>query len=117
MDQVFITELTIQKVRHLENITIPLSKDHIKHLILTGKNGSGKTSVVEAMAEYLENAFTNEFFEANKKNLGNAIENKNNAVKSGADEAEILKWNHDVCALENKVMQNRKGLDLHLIMI
>lgn len=113
MDQVFITELTIQKVRHLENITIPLSKDHIKHLILTGKNGSGKTSVVEAMAEYLENAFTNEFFEANKKNLGNAIENKNNAVKSGADEAEILKWNHDVCALENKVMQNRKGLDLH----
>ncbi len=114
MDQIFVTELTIQKVRHLENITIPLSKEHIKHLILTGKNGSGKTSVVEAMAEYLQNAFTNEFFEANKKNLSNAIENKNNAVKNGADEAEILKWNHDVYALENIVMRNRKGLDLYL---
>lgn len=114
MDQIFITELTIQKVRHLENITIPLSKDHIKHLILTGKNGSGKTSVVEAMAEYLQNAFTNEFFEANKRNLSNAIENRNNAVKSGADEAEIQKWNHDVYALENIVLRNRKGLDLHL---
>ncbi len=42
MDQLFITSITIKKVRHLHDITIPLSKKGIRHLILTGKNGSGK---------------------------------------------------------------------------
>ena len=46
--EVFITDINIRKVRHLENIHIPLSKDQRKHLILTGKNGSGKTSVLES---------------------------------------------------------------------
>lgn len=67
MEQFFITNLTIKKVRHLKDIFIPLSEEKIRHLILTGKNGSGKTSVVEAMAGYLdiiirgsrENAFKN----------------------------------------------------------
>lgn len=43
MVQIFMTSLLIHKVRHLENITIPLAEDSVKHLILTGKNGSGKT--------------------------------------------------------------------------
>lgn len=114
MDQIFITNLEIQKVRHLKDITIPLSEDHIKHLILTGKNGSGKTSVVEAMAGYLKNVFTNEFFDQNKRSLNSAIEERDNAVQDGTDEALILQLNSDVCALENIVMQNRKGLDIQL---
>ncbi|MCP4214877.1 MAG: ATP-binding protein [bacterium] len=48
-DDVFLTQLSIQKVRHLEKIHIPISTDERKHLILTGKNGSGKTSVLEAL--------------------------------------------------------------------
>jgi predicted ATP-binding protein involved in virulence len=48
-DDVFITDLVIHKVRHLEDIHIPLSKEERKHLILTGKNGSGKTSVLECL--------------------------------------------------------------------
>lgn len=67
MEQFFITNLAIKKVRHLKNISIPLSEERIRHLILTGKNGSGKTSIVEALARYLdiiisesrENAFKN----------------------------------------------------------
>lgn len=67
MEQFFITNLAIKKVRHLKNISIPLSEERIRHLILTGKNGSGKTSIVEALAKYLdiiisgsrENAFKN----------------------------------------------------------
>lgn len=53
MEQIIITDLTIRKVRHLSDISIPLSEEKIKHLILTGKNGSGKTSVTEALAAYL----------------------------------------------------------------
>ena len=60
MDKIFITNLTIKKVRHLKNIIIPLSEKQMKHLILTGKNGSGKTSIVEALAKYLSKIFTGE---------------------------------------------------------
>ena len=45
-EQYFITEISIDKIRFLENISIPLSTTKRQHLILTGKNGSGKTSVI-----------------------------------------------------------------------
>ena len=55
--EVFITDITIHKVRHLRNIRIPLSKDERKHLILTGKNGSGKTSALQSLEQYLTGKF------------------------------------------------------------
>ena len=54
MEQVYITNVEIKKVRHLQNISIPLSENEMKHLIFTGKNGSGKTSVIEELADYLQ---------------------------------------------------------------
>ena len=51
MHNTFITKIHIDKVRHLENFDIVLSDTECKHLILTGKNGSGKTSLLEAMRE------------------------------------------------------------------
>ena len=52
MEQTFLTSVDIVKVRHLKNITIPLSMEKRKHLILTGKNGSGKTSVLDSLAAF-----------------------------------------------------------------
>jgi predicted ATP-binding protein involved in virulence len=49
MQDVFITKIHIDKVRHIENVDIELAKEKRMHLILTGKNGSGKTSLLEAM--------------------------------------------------------------------
>ncbi len=46
MEQLFITDININKLRHLENIQINISQTERKHLILTGKNGSGKTSLL-----------------------------------------------------------------------
>lgn len=60
MEQLFITGLRIEKVRHLKNITIPLSKDCRKHLIFTGCNGSGKTSVLDELAKNLNSIATAE---------------------------------------------------------
>ena len=53
MEKYFITDMEIEKVRHLININIPLDKEQPKHLILTGKNGSGKTSVLLALSNFL----------------------------------------------------------------
>ncbi|MCL2852468.1 MAG: AAA family ATPase [Defluviitaleaceae bacterium] len=51
MEHTFITKIHIGKVRHLENIDIDISNIQRKHLILTGKNGSGKTSLLKAMRD------------------------------------------------------------------
>lgn len=42
----FITKIKVNHSRNIENLTIPLSSDKRQHLILTGKNGSGKTSLL-----------------------------------------------------------------------
>ncbi len=49
----FIKEIRINNVRHLKDITISLDSDNRQHLILTGKNGSGKTSVLDEIANNL----------------------------------------------------------------
>ncbi len=53
MQNVFITKIHIDKVRHLTNIDIALSETERKHLVLTGKNGSGKTSLLEAIRDFV----------------------------------------------------------------
>ena len=49
----FLTKLKIDNLRHLKNIDIVLSETERQHLLLTGKNGSGKTSVIEALRDCL----------------------------------------------------------------
>lgn len=50
----FITSIHINEVRHLKNIEIKLNPEKRQHLILTGKNGSGKTSVLKAVRNHLQ---------------------------------------------------------------
>ena len=45
----FITKIKIEKVRHLDDIEICLSNTERRHLLITGKNGSGKTSLLDAL--------------------------------------------------------------------
>lgn len=52
----------------------------MKHLILTGKNGSGKTSVIEAMVAYLNHVLTDPYFEDRKTWLDNAQKERSLAV-------------------------------------
>lgn len=49
----YITEIKIHKLRHLSDIVISLNPEERQHLILTGKNGSGKTSLLVALQKYL----------------------------------------------------------------
>jgi len=50
-NELFITHIKIHKLRHLKDIEIALSKNERVHLILTGKNGSGKTSLLWAIRD------------------------------------------------------------------
>lgn len=50
----YITEIRIEKLRHLSDIAISLDLEQRQHLIITGKNGSGKTSLLVAVQNYLQ---------------------------------------------------------------
>ncbi|QDO94657.1 AAA family ATPase [Formosa sediminum] len=49
----FITEIKINSSRNIKDFKIPLSREKRQHLILTGKNGSGKTSLLLEINKYL----------------------------------------------------------------
>jgi AAA15 family ATPase/GTPase len=68
MQDTFITKILIDKLRHLSGLTIPLSETEPKHLIITGKNGSGKTSMLEAVRDTIMP------FPQRKKNTGVVVE-------------------------------------------
>jgi len=53
MAELFLQNIDIKKVRNIENFIIPLSAVEKKHLIITGKNGSGKTSLLNSINRYL----------------------------------------------------------------
>lgn len=49
----FIKNIHVNKLFHLENIDIPIANANHPHLIITGKNGSGKTILLNAIADKL----------------------------------------------------------------
>ncbi len=50
----YIREIHIDKLRHLSDIDIVLNPNRRQHLMITGKNGSGKTSLLIALQKYLQ---------------------------------------------------------------
>ena len=88
MEQTYLTAVNIVKVRHLQNITIPLDTNKRKHLILTGKNGSGKTSVLEALADHFRYVVGN--FHTKEK-IQEMIDYYHKQLTSGSSEADKQK--------------------------
>ena len=64
----FITKIHIDKVLNLENISINLSSKKRLHLLLTGKNGSGKTSILNSIKQTLS-AITDKSWRNYKENF------------------------------------------------
>lgn len=48
----FIQEIHVRKIRDIKQFTIPLEENERQHLIITGKNGSGKTSLLTALSHF-----------------------------------------------------------------
>lgn len=104
MEDVFIQSIKVNKARNLVDFDIPLSEKERKHLIITGKNGSGKTSLLEEVRKFLSqisngqieqlNSSSQGFegqkryltnLEENEKSNENAIFDAKNAVKNYED--------------------------------
>jgi predicted ATPase len=59
----FIKNSHINELFHLKDLDIPIADEKYPHLIITGKNGSGKTVLLNAVADWLERIRTSESFE------------------------------------------------------
>jgi predicted ATP-binding protein involved in virulence len=53
MEEIFASEINVKEAKVVKNLSIPLSDKERKHLLITGKNGSGKTSLLEELDKYL----------------------------------------------------------------
>ena len=90
----YITEIQIQKLRHLSNVNIVISPEKRTNLLLTGKNGSGKTTVLNAIKKYLQAIDDENFFNIqirypkqakNAKLLMETVENDNERISLQKD--------------------------------
>lgn len=50
----YIKRIKVNNIFHLRNFQISIEEDKSPHLIITGKNGSGKTSILNAIVEHLD---------------------------------------------------------------
>ncbi len=103
MEEIFISKIHINKVRHLENVDILLSETERKHLILTGKNGSGKTSLLEEIKDYLGFFLKNSYEKVDITLLFNSL--GGNSEKR--DEIIIKKLNEKLLITFNKNIQKQ----------
>ena len=76
----YITNIHINKLRHLKDIDIKLSSEKRQHLLITGKNGSGKTSLLDALFfelqtldNHLENTIKSNFSTGRYRNPNTLI--------------------------------------------
>jgi predicted ATP-binding protein involved in virulence len=54
MDHLFMTKIRVKEVFHLRDFEIDIAENDKKHLIITGKNGTGKTVLLRAVLNYLD---------------------------------------------------------------
>ena len=114
MKKFFISKIHIEKVRHLENLEIEISPDHdtMKHLILTGENGSGKTSLLESLRAYLNSVSTTDDLRSAEISLNNDYQNLEYAKKNNEPQSEIHSIEKQIDFYKEKINQAKSGLDL-----
>jgi hypothetical protein len=92
----YINNIHINQVRHLKDFDIPLEKDAYPHLMITGKNGSGKTSLLNAIANHIERIANDTYKDF--ENYEKSIEYWENQLKNNPQ---------NILSIEQSLQQNK----------
>lgn len=87
---IFLKSIRVNRIFHLHDFSVDIDNDNKMHLIITGKNGSGKTSLLLAIAEFFQ-TIKNEpslSFLDSEKNI-RLFTTELNALKGGSDLSQI----------------------------
>lgn len=114
MENVYITKVILEEVRNLTYAEIPLSAKEKKNLIITGKNGSGKTTVLNALASYLNAVLKNNDVENEKKYLKMDEENLDYSKTHGGTESEIREFEGHVYDRKDRLTLLKHGIEVEL---
>lgn len=99
----FITEIKIKTSRNISNLNIPLSSDKRQHLILTGKNGSGKTSLLLELNKYLAKIDSDQVKDYSK-NLKQLESYKEELKNNSLSEKQKLDLTNNIIAYKNWIL-------------
>ena len=114
LQDVYLTQLNIRKVRHLNQIAIPVLTTEMpekKHLIITGKNGSGKTSLLNALAKNLSNICGNQHYLNALKSLRQDQKNLENQMASGDTADRIIETKNRISYWKQRIQENDAGVE------
>lgn len=106
--QRYIQAIHINKVRHLHDLDIYIPDDEHPHLLITGKNGSGKTSLLEAIRDHialLQKGQSLDFlkYEEYIQHYTQRLTNGTNPLKSTELEQQLAFWQERLNELYGKV--------------
>ena len=113
MEQFYIKEINIRKVRHLQDLRIIVSseEENRRHLILTGNNGSGKTSLLEAIQTYLDSVSKdNEPYRS--RNVLMLYQGALEQARKKNDQNLILQMKKNISLCEETIEKSTAGVDL-----
>ena len=113
MEQFYIKEINIRKVRHLQDLRIIISSEEEcrRHLILTGNNGSGKTILLEAIQTYLDSVSKdNEPYQS--RNALMLYQGALEQARKTNDQNLILQMGKNISLCEETIEKSTAGVDL-----
>lgn len=113
MKQFYIKEINIRKVRHLQDLRIIISSEEEdrRHLILTGNNGSGKTSLLEAIQTYLDSVSKdNEPYQS--RNALMLYQGALEQARKRNDQNLIIQMEKNISLCEETIEKSTAGVDL-----
>jgi len=112
----FLKSIYIRKVRHLESIQIDIDETRMRHLVLTGPNGSGKTSLLLAIKDYLNgipnrNLMQLENWRGSIRSWEQNIEhNRNRLAAADFTDQQKAQWVGEISQLEIHIRNYRNQL-------
>lgn len=115
VNSIFIKKIKINEVRHLKGLEIPISESAKKHVIITGKNGSGKTSLLDAIRVYLEQIFYNKYNVAQQHatiDEWRKLITLNKSRMEHADDANKLQYSQAISQLEDAISGTENHIKL-----
>lgn len=102
MTENFITEIFVEKSRNIKKFKIPISDFTRQHLIITGKNGSGKTSLLLEINKFLSKISQGSLInlESYKKRLEKLKIDQN---KEGISDADRIQTKKNIELYQNEI--------------